>query len=86
MHAILTEHINLYDAAATQWFKLLESIGFSQPQQMAYTAQEITRQGYILASNEVFWLSGWLFVGLTVLVWWARPPFKPGGSESSGAH
>lgn len=85
-HAILTEHVSLYDSAATQWFSLLHSIGLSQPQQAVYTAQQITRQGYILASNEVFWLSGWLFIGLTVLVWWARPPFRPGSSESGGAH
>jgi DHA2 family multidrug resistance protein len=84
-HATLTQHVSLYDAAANEWFRLLASTGLSQPQQAAATAQEITRQGYLLGSNEVFWLSGCIFVALTLLVWLSRPPFRPGGS-GGGAH
>lgn len=83
-HAVLTQHVTQYDPNASQWFRLLQGLGMSQPQQYAYTAQEITRQGYILGSNEVFWISGWMFVALILLVWFARPPFKPGGAESAG--
>jgi DHA2 family multidrug resistance protein len=51
------------------------------------TAQEITRQGYILASNEVFWVAGWLFIVMIGLVWFARPPFRQAsGGDAGGAH
>lgn len=84
-HALLTEHATRLDTPAVSWWQQLQNLGFSTMQQYALTAQEITRQGYILGSNEVFWISGWLFVGLILLVWFARPPFRP-GSGGDGAH
>ena len=86
-HAVLTQHVSLYDNASIEWFKLLGNLGLSQPQQAAYTAMEITRQGNILGSNEVFWISGWMFIAMILLVWQARPPFKPSsGGDAGGAH
>jgi len=85
-HAILTQSVSAYDSAAGAWFRLLDMLGLSQPQQAALTAQEITRQGYILSSNEVFWAGGWLFIVLILLVWFARPPFRQAGHDASGAH
>jgi DHA2 family multidrug resistance protein len=85
-HAILTSHVSLYDMAANEWFRMLSTLGLSQPQQAALTAQEITRQGYLLASDEVFWLSGWLFIALILIVWFARPPFRQAGHDAGGAH
>ncbi|BEV73124.1 multidrug efflux MFS transporter permease subunit EmrB [Paludibacterium sp. THUN1379] len=85
-HEILTQHISVFDQTANQWFGWLGNLGLSSQQQAAMTAQEITRQGYLLGSNEVFWFSGWLFIALTVVVWFAKPPFKPGSADSSGAH
>jgi MFS transporter, DHA2 family, multidrug resistance protein len=84
-HVLLTEHVTWLDAPAVHWFQQLQAFGLSAMQSYALTAQEITRQGYILGSNEVFWISGWMFVGLILLVWFARPPFRP-GSGGSGAH
>jgi DHA2 family multidrug resistance protein len=85
-HAVLTQNISLYDNASIAWFHALSALGLSQQQQAGFTAQEITRQGSILGANEVFWLSGWLFIALTLVIWFARPPFRQGGGESSGAH
>ncbi|MDF0605762.1 DHA2 family efflux MFS transporter permease subunit [Neisseriaceae bacterium TC5R-5] len=84
-HTRLSEHLSLYDQASIQWFKLLEMLGLSEPQQQAFTSLQITQQGYILAANEIFWLSGILFIGLIALVWLAKPPFSTAGGDS-GAH
>jgi hypothetical protein len=32
----------------------------------------------MLATNDVFWLSGWVFLSLTLLIWLARAPQKGG--------
>ncbi|MBV8647932.1 DHA2 family efflux MFS transporter permease subunit [Paludibacterium sp.] len=85
-HEILTQHISVYNPTSNQWFSWLGNLGLSTQQQAALTAQEITRQGYLLGSNEVFWFSGWLFIALMVVVWFAKPPFRPGSADSSGAH
>ena len=42
------------------------------PQAKAWIANEITRQGFILSFDELFWLGGVLFVLLSGLVWLAR--------------
>lgn len=49
--------------------------GLSEAQTSAYLAKEITAQGLIISANEIFWLSGGVFIGLIVLIWFARPPF-----------
>ncbi|MBK0415542.1 DHA2 family efflux MFS transporter permease subunit [Chromobacterium haemolyticum] len=84
-HARLTEHVSLYDQASNAWFRLLDMAGLSSGQQAALTSLQITKQGYIMAANEIFWLSGVLFVLLIGLVWFAKPPFTASGGDS-GAH
>jgi DHA2 family multidrug resistance protein len=84
-HAVLTQSLSLYDNAAIAWGKALSSLGLSSSQQAAFSAAEITRQGYILGANEIFWGSGWLFIVLMLLIWQARPPFRQGGGDT-GAH
>lgn len=37
--------------------------------------QEVIHQGYMLATNDVFYISGYIFLGLLVLIWFAKPPF-----------
>jgi DHA2 family multidrug resistance protein len=38
--------------------------------------QEVTRQAYLLSATNLFQLSGGLFVGLIVLIWFAHPARK----------
>ena len=37
-------------------------------------ARAVANQAYMLATNDIFWLSGWVFLGLTAFLWLARPP------------
>ena len=39
----------------------------------------VSRQGYIMASNDIFLLASLLFIGMIGFVWLARPPFQVGG-------
>ncbi|WP_028534681.1 DHA2 family efflux MFS transporter permease subunit [Paludibacterium yongneupense] len=83
-HAVLTESVTSSHPEAGSWFDLLGSLGMSTSQQHAYTALQITRQGYIIGANEIFWASGLLFLILIAVVWFARPPFRPAGSDAGG--
>jgi DHA2 family multidrug resistance protein len=44
----------------------------SGTQSAGYLAREITRQGFILSANEVFWLSGISVLALIPVVWLAK--------------
>ena len=79
-HEWLTEAINPYNPTSQQALAALQSAGFSSDQGSAYLAREITRQGFLLGSNEIFGLSALLFLGLTLVVWLAKPPFHPAGA------
>jgi DHA2 family multidrug resistance protein len=72
-HTFLAEHVNPYNIIAGEWFSRLEFLGLSPAQAKAYTASEVTRQGFFMAANELFWLSSILMLGLIALVWLSRP-------------
>ena len=71
-HARLTEGINDYNPVWDTALRALEQFGMTGPQAKAWIANEITRQGFILSFDELFWLGGVLFVLLSGLVWLAR--------------
>ena len=78
-HEILTEAINPYNPVSQQVMGQLQQMGMSQAQAGGYLAREITRQGFVMGSNEIFYLSGSLFVVMIVIVWFAKPPFTTAG-------
>ena len=46
----------------------------SSPEQAkVWVANEITRQGFLLGFNELFWLASIAFIGLAGLVWLSTP-------------
>lgn len=60
--------------------------GLDQPLSAGYAMLErsMQQQAVMLATNEIFWLSALIFVGLMLLVWFARPA-RPLAKEA-GAH
>jgi DHA2 family multidrug resistance protein len=44
----------------------------------------IVQQAYMLATNDLFWAWGWVFLALIAVVWVARPPFTAGGAHLAG--
>lgn len=48
-------------------------MGMSLEQARGWLAQEITRQGFLLGFDELFWLGGVLFIGLAGLIWLSKP-------------
>ncbi len=84
-HAQLTEQITAFNPLASQTLEHLRKLGFSGAAGFAQLARMITDQAYMLATDDFFWLLGWLFLGLLFLVWFARPPFTA-AAGGGGAH
>lgn len=52
-----------------------QALGASASQGLDYVNQLITQQSMLLAANDIFFMAAWAFVGLTFIIWFARPPF-----------
>ncbi|CDK79981.1 Multidrug resistance protein B (ErmB) [Klebsiella pneumoniae IS22] len=51
-------------------------MGFDKQQIATYLNDQITQQSLLMAANDVFYLSAGVFLMLTLLVWFAKPPFN----------
>ena len=79
----LTEHVTALDPATQHWLAQARDAGLSQMQALASMAQEISRQAFMLALNDMYMLAGWLFVGLAAIIWLSRPESARPGSSAA---
>ncbi|MEE4572894.1 DHA2 family efflux MFS transporter permease subunit [Pseudomonas alliivorans] len=83
-HAYLSENISTYDPATRQ---ALDTLGGAGPQAYAQLEQTLTGQAYMMSTVDYFYMLGWLFAGLILLVWFAKPPFAAkAGPAAGGGH
>ena len=84
-HAELAEGINNANSAAAATLRQLGASGYDPSQALATVNRMIDQQAYTLAVDDLFFLSGLLFVVLLVLVWAAKPA-KTVAAAGAGAH
>lgn len=84
-HAQLTEHI---DATSPTMMATVAQYGGGNPQTGAFVLDRIiTQQAMQIGFNEIFFLLGFLFLSVILLVWMARPPFAAkAGAPAGGGH
>ncbi|TAM63802.1 MAG: DHA2 family efflux MFS transporter permease subunit [Rhodanobacter sp.] len=83
-HEQLAEHITAYNPLAQAAMKQL---GHGDPHRAGSILNGmITQQGSQIAFDEVFHMLGWVFIGLMLVIWLARPPFTPKAAAASGGH
>ena len=81
-HAQLAENINVYNPIARDAIK---QIGQGDPQIAAGVINGmITQQGFQISFNEVFYVLGWIFIALILVIWLAKPPFEAKGTRVVG--
>ncbi|MGA7541392.1 MAG: DHA2 family efflux MFS transporter permease subunit [Steroidobacteraceae bacterium] len=87
-HAQLVEHLTGSNAAMTQAMGQLHAGGLTSQQGYALLNNLVTNQAYMLSANDIFYVSGVLFVLLAGVVWLARPGKSGagGGEAAAGAH
>jgi DHA2 family multidrug resistance protein len=71
----LSESVTVYTPQVDQTLQHLQNLGFSHAQSYGVLQRTVVNQAYMLSTNDIFWISGVLFVCLMLTVWIARPPF-----------
>jgi len=52
----------------------LQDLGMNQLQAMGTVGRAVVNQAYLLATLDLFWISGWLAISLVGLIWFTRKP------------
>ena len=77
----LVEHITDYSIITQQSLSQLSSMGLSHTAGLAYINALIQPQAYLLATNDILLLSGFMMLSLVLIIWWAKPPFTVKGGR-----
>ena len=86
-HAQLAERITQYDPTSVQALANMQAAGMSRQQSYDMLNRAIDQQAFMLAANDVFYVSAVLFLLLIAVVWLARPVRGDAGAEAAaGAH
>jgi DHA2 family multidrug resistance protein len=87
-HAQLAEAVNNGSAATQSMFSGLAASGLSPEQVLAQVNRLVDQQAFMLAANDIFYISAVLFMLLIPLVWLSHPQRAGAGSAdaAAGAH
>ncbi|MDR3135658.1 MAG: DHA2 family efflux MFS transporter permease subunit [Deltaproteobacteria bacterium] len=72
-HVRLSGHIDPFSPQALETLNTLTAMGMSQEQAASYMARQITVQGFITASAEIFKLCAVCYVVMIAMTWLAKP-------------
>lgn len=75
-HSRLVEGINDYNPIHAQALEQLNIFFNSEAKSLEQINNVVTNQAYMLSTNDIFWLSGWMFTILIALIWLSKPPFQ----------
>jgi len=81
-HARLTESVSVYNPASVNY---LEKMGGFTQQNIASIDKTIEQQAYMMSTIDYFWILGWGFMALIVVIWFTRPPFSRSDASASAA-
>ena len=84
-HAQLVEHLTRSDPVAAQAFSNLGNSGFGTDQSYALMNRLVDQQAFMLSADDIFYVSGAMFLALIVLVWFAHPQKSGGDGAAAGA-
>jgi DHA2 family multidrug resistance protein len=85
-HAQLVEHLTPSNPAAAQAFASLQANGLGTDQSYALLNRVVDGQAFMLSADDIFYVSGIIFLALIALVWLAQPQRGRAGPAASGAH
>jgi len=87
-HAQLTEHATVYNPALQQMYSGLQSnLGVTQGQATGIIERILNAQAAMIGLNDIFWISGVIFLLIIPLIWIIKPSKGGAGSaEAAAAH
>jgi MFS transporter, DHA2 family, multidrug resistance protein len=74
----LSSQLSVFSLQTQHWLDRAQALGLSPLQRLDALAQTVSNQAFMLATNDIFWLSGWVFLSLMLLIWLAQTPQKGG--------
>jgi DHA2 family multidrug resistance protein len=87
-HSQLVEHMTGSDPASAQALATLQSGGLGAQQSYGVLNRLVDQQAFMLSADDIFYVSGILFLALIFVIWLAKP--EKGGAQAkeaaSGAH
>ncbi|HXY96983.1 MAG TPA: DHA2 family efflux MFS transporter permease subunit [Steroidobacteraceae bacterium] len=87
-HAQHVEHLTPGSPVASQALAQLQAQGMGTEQSYALLNRLVDAQAFMLSADDIFYVSGMIFIVMIALVWLARPQLSggAGGAAASGAH
>jgi DHA2 family multidrug resistance protein len=79
----LADGSTAYSPAMQQALDHLHHLGFGDGQAYALLARSLVGQAYTMASDDLFWLSGWLSIAMIAVVWLARRSISGGAPPAA---
>jgi DHA2 family multidrug resistance protein len=79
----LADSSSAYSPTMQQALDHLHHLGFSDPQAYGVLARSLVGQAYTMASDDLFWISGWLSIAMIAVVWMARRSVSGGGAPAA---
>jgi MFS transporter, DHA2 family, multidrug resistance protein len=79
----LADGSSAYSPAMQQALDHLHHLGFGDGQAYALLARSLVGQAYTMASDDLFWLSGWLSIAMIAVVWLARRSISGGAPPAA---
>lgn len=76
-HSRLVEAINTYNPITTAALEKIQNIGLVGLKKYQLLMLIVTNQAYMLSTNDLFLFASVLFLGLIIIIWFAKPPFTP---------
>jgi len=70
----LADHFTAFSPAYQGALNTLQSLGADARQAAAAITHQMVQQAYLLAADDLFWISGWISLAMIALVWFARRP------------
>jgi DHA2 family multidrug resistance protein len=71
--SVLVENLTPFNASFERAIDVAENLGFKDGQTLAFIERTLQQQSYLLAVNDCFWVSGWIYFLLIPLIWISRP-------------
>ncbi len=79
----LADTSSAYSPWMQQALDRLHHFGFSDPQAYGILARSLVGQAYTMASDDLFWISGWLSIAMIGVIWLARRAVSGGGTHAA---
>jgi DHA2 family multidrug resistance protein len=75
----LADHFTIFQPRYRDAAEQLQALGVSARQAAGAITHQMVQQAYLLAADDLFWLSGWIALAMIALIWFARRPAGSAG-------